>query len=387
MSILSKTKIAPPVVVVIGGGATGTGIAKQAAEQGFKVVLIERGTIGSGTTGHFHGILHSGARYAVNDPLVAAECYRENQMLRSVIPSAITDTGGMFVAYNEQEVAHADVLIQACSVAGIPVTEISVEQALQAEPMLNKSLLRAFTVPDGTIDGDELVNINAKAARQAEVPATFIEHHSVAGFKRKADEITAVTIKHVRTGETEDIACDYVINASGVWAGSITKFADIELDMIFDKGTMIVFKQQLSKAVINRCRPEDDGDLLAPHNGHSIMGTTSRVITSPDDCIPTQEEADVLLREGTVMAPSMSSAEALRIYAGVRPLLRSKADEQENGTNRSVSRAFRVLDHAEQGVENFISITGGKVTLYRCMAEATIDLLCEKRGRSKTLSG
>ncbi len=373
-----------PKIVVIGGGATGTGIARLAAEQGMEVVLVERGLIGSGTSSRFHGVLHSGARYAVADPLIAAECYQENQILRKQIAKTITDTGGFFVALTDEEAAYADVLQQACRQAGIPCSEISPSKLLAAEPQLNPAIKRAFTVPDGFIDGAKLLILNQTAAEQARVPARFLANHSVTGFIRNGQNITAVSVRRHGSSTIEDISCDYVVNAAGVWAGYVADLASVRLTMLFDKGTMIIFKQQFTNAVINRCRPENDGDLLVPHAGQSIMGTTSRIITDPDESFPTQEEADVLVGEGSQLVPALASAEALRIYSGVRPL-QAQADLEHSG--RSVSRSFKVLDHTDQGVDNFLSVVGGKVTLYRLMAEKTVQAINRKSGYTKSLSG
>lgn len=84
-------------VIVIGGGATGAGVARDAAMRGFKTLLIERGEIGSGTSGKYHGVLHSGGRYAVDDPESAKECIQENIILKKIARSAIDDTGGLFI--------------------------------------------------------------------------------------------------------------------------------------------------------------------------------------------------------------------------------------------------------------------------------------------------
>lgn len=364
-------------LVIIGGGATGTGIAREAAERGYEVVLVERGDLGEGTSGHFHGILHSGARYAVNDPIVAADCYKENQLLRQLVPSAITDTGGMFVALNAAEAEHAVILMEACRTAGIPVIELTPEQALLAEPQLSADVTAAFTVPDGFIDGVELMRLNQRAAMLAPTPAVFLTSHDVTGFQIDNGAIIGVSVMDINSNEEELIECDYVINAAGVWAGQVTHLADVQLDMVFDKGTMIVFEDQFSSAVLNRCRPENDGDLLVPHAGQSIMGTTARVITDPDDCVPTQEEVDALLVEGSAMIPAMQSAQAVRIFAGVRPLLN---DQHIGGTQttRAISRSFRIVDHTGDGVNNFMSVVGGKVTLYRQMAQAAVDALVAK---------
>lgn len=382
MSLHAKKSGTPPRVVVIGGGATGSGIARDAAARGYDVVLIDRGELGSGTSGNFHGILHSGARYAVHDPAVAAECFQENQLLRTLVPSAITDTGGMFVAMNDAEVAHSKVLINACAAAGIPVEALSVEQALQLEPHLSKSVKAAFTVPDGFIDGLELLRLNRLAAVEAAVPATFLTQHIVIGFKKSGTAISSVIVRDTKTGTQEKIDCDYVVNASGVWAGEIAKMVGLEIPMVYDKGTMLILERGYNKAVLNRCRPENDGDLLAAHAGQSIMGTTSRVVTDPDDCQPTQEEINLLIEEGAAMVPALKNAKILFAYAGVRPLLdKSNTRHRRPPATRSISRSFKLLDHAGQGIDNFISIVGGKVTLFRKMAAAVVAALDTKDSR------
>lgn len=372
-----------PRVVIIGGGATGTGIARTAAEQGYDVVLVDRGELGSGTSSNFHGILHSGARYAVNDSAVAAECYKENQLLRSIIPSAVTASGGLFVALTDAEVAHSHILMKACEAAGIPVAKLTTEQVLHIEPELTRSVKTAFTVPDGFIDGVELLRLNRLAAVEATVPATFLTNHIVESFEKSVTTITAVMVRDMRSKAVERIACDFIVNASGVWAGEIAAMAGIGLNMIYDKGTMLVYDRQFTKAVLNRCRPEDDGDILAPHDGRSIMGTTSRVVTDLDGNMPTREEIEVLKREGAAMVPRLADTEILFEYAGVRPLLNdaSAAGRKVAGSTRSISRSFKVLDHAEQGIDNLITIVGGKVTLYRRMAAAVVELLHQKNGR------
>ncbi len=391
MSVI-KTNSHEPAVVVIGGGATGVGIARDAARRGFRVTVVERGELGCGTSGNFHGILHSGSRYAVNDPKVAAECYRENQILRRIIPSAVTDTGGLFLALNDAEAAHADILMTACGNAGIPTEEIPAHQAILAEPHISHAVIRAFTVPDGFVDGKELLRLNSEAAKHADIPATFLTHHTVTGFRSSGGKITAVVVQSSNGGPARQLDCDYVINAAGVWAGSVAGLADVPFEMVYDKGTMIVFKHSLTGAVLNRCRPENDGDLLVPGPEGSIMGTTARIIQNPDECFPTQEEVDLLISEGAAMVPQLRHAEAVRVFAGVRPLFKAdpttSADTAEApaaGTpdSRAIPRSFRVIDHAAEGSDNFISVIGGKVTLYRLMAESAVDLLCRKAGMAQ----
>ena len=83
-------------ILVIGGGATGTGVIRDLAMRGFKCILVEKGDLTNGTTGRYHGLLHSGGRYVVKDPQAAKECIEENRILRRIMPHCIEDTGGFF---------------------------------------------------------------------------------------------------------------------------------------------------------------------------------------------------------------------------------------------------------------------------------------------------
>src|SRR5918912_21620 len=138
-------------VLVIGGGATGAGVARDAAMRGFDTVLVERKDLAEGTTGRFHGLLHSGGRYAVKDPPSAKECMDENRILRAIAADCIEDTGGFFVTVPGDDPGYPDQFVDGCHRAGIPVEEISTSTAVRAEPRLNPRIVRAFTVPDAAI--------------------------------------------------------------------------------------------------------------------------------------------------------------------------------------------------------------------------------------------
>ena len=88
-------------VLIIGGGATGVGIARDLALRGIPSVLIEKGDLASGASGRNHGLLHSGGRYAVSDPEAARECISENRILRKIAPHCIEETDGLFVSLPE----------------------------------------------------------------------------------------------------------------------------------------------------------------------------------------------------------------------------------------------------------------------------------------------
>jgi glycerol-3-phosphate dehydrogenase len=169
-------------VLVIGGGATGAGIAWDAALRGFDTILVERADLATGTTGRFHGLLHSGGRYAVKDPDAARECIQENMVLRRIAAGSIEDTGGLFVTTPGDDPAFADRLVQGCIETGVPIAEIPVAEALRDEPRLNPGITRAFRVPDASIDVWLLVNGLARGA--AERGARILPYHEVVAGHR-----------------------------------------------------------------------------------------------------------------------------------------------------------------------------------------------------------
>ena len=139
--------------LVIGGGATGAGVAWDAALRGYDVVLVERRDLGEGTSGRFHGLLHSGGRYVVKDPDAAVECVHENAIVRRVAADAVEDTGGLFVTTPDDDPAYGDRFLAGCRATGVPAEEIAPADALKREPRLNPGIKRAFTVREAGVDG------------------------------------------------------------------------------------------------------------------------------------------------------------------------------------------------------------------------------------------
>lgn len=364
-------------VVVIGGGATGTGALRDAAMRGFKTLLLERSDFGSGTSGRYHGLLHSGGRYAVRDPVSARECIAENIVLRRIASASIEDTGGLFVTTPDDDPAYADQFVSACHESGIPVTEISLRELLQREPRLNPAITRAFAVPDGSCEPWALIDGNIRAAR--EYGGEAWPYHQVTNFERANGRITAVHCLDTRSGEARSIGCDFVINAAGAWAGQIGELAGVPIAMRAGKGSMIVMNHRIVNTVVNRCHLPGDGDILVPVGSVAIIGTTSVDVSDPDVYTVEPEEIDRMLREGEKLVPGFAELRSLRAYAGVRPLYSDQNASSSQG--RDVTRAYAVLDHrSRDGVENLVSIVGGKLTTYRLMAEHGIDAMCHNLG-------
>lgn len=365
-------------VIVIGGGATGAGTARDCAMRGLKTLLVERKDFTAGATGRNHGLLHSGARYAVTDRESASECISENMILRRIARHCVEETGGLFITLPEDDLSYQAKFVEACQKAGIAAEVLDPRDAIRMEPSVNPDIIGAVRVPDGAVDPFRLTTANIVDARLH--GADIITYNEVVGFVRNQNRIEGVHLRHIKNGAESTYYADVVINACGIWGAHVAELAGVRINMFPAKGALLIFGHRVNSVVINRCRKPADADILVPGDTISLIGTTSSRIPYEDidKNEVTPEEVDVLLREGSRLAPVLANTRILRAYSGVRPLV--AADNDPSG--RSISRGIVCLDHAERdGLEGFITITGGKLMTYRLMAEWATDMACRKLGR------
>ncbi|MBI3359484.1 MAG: anaerobic glycerol-3-phosphate dehydrogenase subunit A [Chloroflexi bacterium] len=370
-------------ILIIGGGATGLGVARDCALRGFKTILVEKGDLAHGTSGRYHGLLHSGGRYAVRDRASARDCIVENRILRRTFPDAIEDTGGLFVVTPNDPPEYANPWLAACAEVGIPVEEIPIALALKEEPLLNPKISRAFRVPDAACDSFDLLHALAASVREA--GGEVYLRHRVESLIVEGGRVCGAVTRNVATDERLTLRAEIVVNCTGAWAGQIAAMAGCELRVTPGKGTMIAMNSRLVNTAVNRCHPPDDGDILVPVGTVSVIGTTEVVVENPDQYAIEVWEVEKLLAEGEVLVPRFREFRALRAWAGVRPLFEEGRGKKEEGSHegdensRLISRAHSILDHeTRDGVGGLISVVGGKLTTFRLMAEQAADLVCRK---------
>ncbi|MDD6911421.1 anaerobic glycerol-3-phosphate dehydrogenase subunit A [Actinobacillus minor] len=366
-------------VIIIGGGATGAGIARDCALRGIDCVLLERRDIATGATGRNHGLLHSGARYAVNDRESAEECIKENMILKQIARHCIDDTKGLFITLPEDDLNFQKTFIDSCTASGIEAVAIEPDLAKFMEPSVNPNLVGAVVVPDGSIDPFRLTASNMLDA--TEHGAKVFTYCEVKGLIREGGKVIGVNVFDHKNQVERQFFAPVVVNAGGIWGQGIAEYADLKIKMFPAKGALLVMGHRINNMVINRCRKPADADILVPGDTICVIGTTSSRIPYDqiDNMEVTPEEVDILFREGEKLAPSLRHTRVLRAYAGVRPLVAT--DDDPSG--RNVSRGIVLLDHAERdGLDGFITITGGKLMTYRLMAEWATDLVCKKLNKS-----
>jgi len=363
-------------VLVIGGGATGIGVLRDLALRGIRAVLVEKGDLTHGTTGRYHGLLHSGGRYVVKDPQSATECAEENEILRRIMPHCLEDTGGFFVVTPADDPSYAPKFVQGCRDTGVPVNEISVREALRREPLLNPRISHVFEVRDGAADSFLAAHSNAEDAMRH--GAQVLTYHVVKALELEGgDRVTGAVCEDMRTGEDVHVHASYIVNAAGAWAGKIAGLAGLRVTVVPGKGTMIAMSHRLLNTVVNRCKMPADGDIIVPIRTVAVIGTTDVHVPDPDVYGIEPYEVDRMLQEGEQLVPGISRARVLRAWAGVRPLYK----DQDVKDDRDISRTYKLLDHeARDGVKGLISMVGGKWTTYRLMAQEATDAVAAKLG-------
>ena len=362
-------------VIVIGGGSTGTGIARDLALRGLTPLLMEKRYLAAGATGACHGLLHSGCRYVIVDPHSSAECYGENRILRKIAASCVEETEGMFVSLPEDGLEYQKNFLSACSQLGIPVEKISPAQALAFEPNLSPEVIGAVKTPDASINPFTLAAENARAA--GERGGKIMTYTRVIGLIVIGGKVKGVRALDTRSGETFEAYADFVINAAGAWGHQVVRNIGLSIPLAYSKGSILIFSRRLTEMVLSRCHIPADGDIFVPSETTSLFGTTSLSVEDLDHITVEPQEVLALMKDLVKMVPSANSARLIRAYTGVRPLFKEK-DTQDD---RQISRGFVLIDHeARDGVPGLVSIVGGKMATYRLMAEKTVDAVCQKLG-------
>ena len=331
-----------PHVLIVGGGGTGGALAHDLALRGVKVTLVERGEVTSGTTGRHHGLLHSGARYAVGDRESAIECIEENTILRRICPGSFEENDGLFVAITDEDMEYLEPLLKGCADCGIPTQTLTRDEALRLEPLLNPELKAAVRIPDATMDAMRMPLRFFATAKHGgagihaymEVEGLLVHDHLVSG---------AVVRDHV-TGKEGEIRADIVVNATGPWAEHIAAMAGVDVPIRPSPGVLLALRGRLSNMVINRMHKSGDGDIVVPQRALTIVGTSSWTVDDPDDLGVPEDHVRRMYEEGAKLIPAVKTG---GVPGG---LVGGTAADRLEGPGRQRTRALtHVQDVRPQG--------------------------------------
>jgi glycerol-3-phosphate dehydrogenase len=347
---------------IIGGGITGIFSALNLSMNGYKVTVFERNSLLAGTSGRFHGMLHSGARYSVNDPNSARECMGENKLLSKTASRFIKDTGGYYISLGEVESNYGDMLIKSNEKNGIDSEELPPEEFLKMEAYVNPKIERVIRVPDKIISAH---NFSAAVALEAIMAGTkFNTGCNVVGGSVSKNNV--ISLKYSYNGNIQTEKFDFIINTSGPWSGNVAQNLGIKnFEVMPTLGYMAVYDRPFVGSIINRMRPPSDGDIILPYGSGTVAGTLAIISDDPDSNDVDDEDLDIMLSEVSKMVPSLEKKRYKKLYYSMRPLVK---DDNSRGT-----RDFSIIDN----FDNMISIIGGKFTTTRLMASELSNRISE----------
>lgn len=363
-------------IAVIGGGATGMGVAVDAAARGFSVVLVEAHDFGKGTSSRSTKLVHGGVRYLEqgNVPLVMS-ALKERGLMRQNAPHLVHDLAFVVPNYSWWEAPFYGIGLKLYDLlAGKygfgPSKLLTKEETLERLPGLEPEELRGGVVYyDGQFDDARLLIHLAMTA--VDHGGTVVNYCPATGVLRDAEGyVSGLTARDQETGEELTIPARVVVNATGVFTDSVRKMADPAADplVVTSQGIHLVFDRSFLKGETALMVPRtSDGRVLfvIPWHGHAVAGTTDTPLDAPSlEPWPLEEEIEFILETaGRYLSRPPSRSDVLAVYVGLRPLVKGE------GKTSALSR-----DHViHVDTSGLLTITGGKWTTYRHMAEDCVD--------------
>jgi len=366
-------------IVVIGGGATGVGVAVDAASRGFDVLLLERMDFCSATSSRSTKLVHGGVRYLEQGNVsLVMEALKERGLLRQNAPHLVHDLGFVVPNYSWWEAPFYGIGMKVYDLLagkyGFGKSRLlSREETLERLPTIQTNGLRGGVIYyDGQFDDTRLlIHLAATAADQG---ATLLNYAPVVEITRGADGFAdGVVAVDSESGQRMQIPAHVVVNAAGIFADDIRRLAEPEAQAMIapSKGIHLVFEREFLRGNTAIMVPHtSDGRVLfaIPWHEHTVVGTTDTPIQEPSyNPLPFEEEIQFILDTAALyLSRPPQRSDVLSVYVGIRPLVKA------NGASSKTSSLSR--DHTIH-IDNsgLLTIVGGKWTTYRHMAEDCVD--------------
>jgi glycerol-3-phosphate dehydrogenase len=367
--------------VIVGGGATGVGVALDAAARGYKVLLLEQHDFGKGTSSRSTKLVHGGVRYlAQGDIALVREALRERGLLRQNAPHVVHELAFIVPSYSRWTTAFYRLglwtynLLSGRQKFG-PTHRLSRTDTLTRVPTLKTDKLRGGVMYfDGQFDDARLlINMAATAAEQG---ATLLNYTRVTGLTRAAGRISGVEFRDEESEREFRAAARVVVNATGAFCDGVRRMGEPGAASMVSpsQGIHLVFDRSFlpcDTAFVVPKTPDGRAMFAIPWHGHTLVGTTD--VAVPDaklEPLPTEAEiAFVLDTAGRYLQKPPTRADVLSAFAGIRPLV--SAGNGKNTASLSRDHTIRI------DPSGLLTITGGKWTTYRNMAEDCVNRAAE----------
>ena len=377
----------PADLLVIGGGITGAGIARDAAMRGIRTLLVDAGDFGWGTSSRSSRLIHGGLRYLEHGWLrLVFEASRERRTLLRIAPHLVWPRRFLFPAHEGSRVKRWEIS------AGVLLYDIlalfrnvhrhrwlSRRGVLRDEPQLrDKGLNGGAEYWDAQTDDGRLVLANIRDAHRR--GARCLSYVRLIAFDKADGRLRGAQLEDAFSGERRMVHAHVVVNATGPWADGVRRLDDPAAVPLLraTKGAHIAVPQPRigNAGAVTMLSPIDGRVMFVlPWGDVSVIGTTDTdEQVAPDDVAATEQDVLYLLRSANAMFPNarLGKDDVIAAWAGLRPLLRQGADDPGD-----VPREHGIIE-ADSGL---VTIAGGKLTTYRSMAAQVVDVVARRLRR------
>lgn len=361
-------------VLVIGGGITGAGIARDAAMRGLSVAIIDKAQWASGTSSKSSRLIHGGIRYLERGQIgLVRESVREREILLRIAPHLVKPLEFTWPVYRGARLPRWKLRIGltlydilAGKRRGRRHRALSAAEVLEQEPGLDPTGLKGgASYFDAATDDAGLTLATVHAA--VEAGAVAVEFAGMESVTRSGGRANGAVVRDMLGDETADVRARAVVSATGPWQARGTKGSHIA----------VARSRVSNRSAVTLIAPQDGRVMFVlPDGDRAIVGTTDIYTEeSPDEVEASDEEIAYLLRAANHYFPDakLTEADVLETWAGIRPL----ATAPPGARPSSISREHQI-SHDQSGV---IVVTGGKLTTYRSMAAEVADVVERDLGR------
>lgn len=384
-------------VVIIGGGASGLGIAVDSANRGHKTLLLEKYDFAKGTSSRSTKLVHGGVRYLQNgDISLVIEALRERGIMRKNAPHLVRDLSFVIPSYDWWSSPFYGIGLKVYDMMagklGLgPSTILNREETLNYLPNVNKEGLRGGVIyHDGQFDDARMAISLALTADQE--GATLLNYFEVTGLKKENNMLTGVQVKDRIKGTTHTVKAKVIINATGVFSDEVIRLDQPDAKPMIrpSQGVhLVIDKSFLQENHAIMVPHTTDGRVLfaVPWNGQVVVGTTDTPVDHAlEEPLAMEEEIDFILENASAyMTKKPSRKDVKSVFTGLRPLA---ANEGKKESTKEVSRHHKII----VSTSGLISVLGGKWTTYRKIAEDAVNTiqmvggLPERRCNTETLA-
>jgi glycerol-3-phosphate dehydrogenase len=384
-------------VAIVGGGVNGTGVARDLALRGLKVVLFERNDLAFGASGNSSGMIHGGVRYLSSAPHVTEQSCRDSGYIQRIAPHLLFRLPFIMPVKSSRQARVMFELIDAYFRAyddyqplkhGKLHCRLDPSELSRLEPGLRGSIVGGITFDEWGIDGARLCVLNALDA--IEHGGRVYVHSTVEAISHAGDGEAAtegaryvVDARNRLTEERVRVRARVVVNATGAWSPITAAVGALPQERVRvrpGKGIHVVVDRRVTNYGIVSETIDGRQIFIYPWQNVSILGTTDDDYYGDlDDVHATSEEVRYLVQGVARVFPSVRAARAIGTYAGVRPTLYSYGPNED-----ALSREHEVVDHAADGAPGIYSMIGGKLASYRIFAQELSDLVAAREFESTT---